>query len=439
MVVLEQLRLALRNDDSALRPHERESMLTRDNGSEIRALVMLSFPAVVALMWPHVHEPARSWFVAGVIAVLVINALGWLVDWRRLPRWVESIPPLASLACVWAMAATAGGFQGGFAMVMLVPVLWIAMYADTPDVLLGLVISAVLVLPPTHEWIDRIPDQGTWTQRALLVLLLVTASVGVRPLVNALRDQVRASRRATYSLRASQAALAHDLRTPLTSLCALAELADQRAGEDSFDPDAIREYMRRISALGWRAESTIRGVLELSEAAELLPATERIDVRRLLDEVARTIDGISVDVGDVPAEIIGHEPSIRRLFANLFENAAVHGVGPTPDDIAHIRVEGADHVGGWRFTVRDRGPGIPSEEANVVFQPWQRGAGARDGGHGLGLAIVAAIVERHGGTITVEAAPEPGAAFAFTLSRTPKLAHDGDEIGARAPIGLRLA
>jgi signal transduction histidine kinase len=144
-------------------------------------------------------------------------------------------------------------------------------------------------------------------------------------------------------------------------------------------------------------------------------------------------------VGDVPETIVGHEPSVRRLFANLLENAAIHGVGPPPGDIAHVRVDGSDQVGGWRFTVRDQGPGIRSDEADVVFQPWRRGVDARDGGHGLGLAIVAAIVEQHGGTITVDDAHDAGAAFTFTLSRMPRLAHDRDELVARAATGVPLA
>ena len=439
MVVLEQFRLALRNEATDLRPHERESMLTRDNGSEVRALVMLSFPLVIALMWPHVNEPARPWFWFGVGMIVLLNILGWVVPWRRLPRWMESVPPLASLACLWIATATTGGFANGYGMLLVVPTYWIAMYADTSDVLIGMFLAAVLVLPPTHQWIDVLPYQGTLAQRASLVLLLVTLSLGIRPLVNALRAQVRTSRRATYSLRASQAALAHDLRTPLTSMCALAELADQRLGEDELDVDIVREYVRRISDLGWRSEGIIRGVLDLSRAAELLPAVEPIDMRRLVEEVARTIDGVTVEVVSVPTLVIGHEPSVRRLFANLFENAAVHGIGPAPSDVARVEVDGSDQVGGWRFTVRDHGPGIAPEETDAVFQPWRRGAGARDGGHGLGLAIVAAIVEQHGGTIAVDDAPPSGAAFTFSLSRAPRIASDRDEVVARSATGVPLA
>ncbi len=439
MVVLEQLRLALRNDESTLRPHERESMLTRDNASEIRFLAMSGFPVVAALAWTEVADGLHVAFAVAVAAIIATNIIGWVVPWLRYPRWVESIPPHTAVIWIWLMAATTGGMSSGFGMLLLVPLIWIALYADPADIAIGLLICTLLVIAPMHDWLPGLPDQGTLAQRVALIVVLATVVISTRPIVIALREQVRSSRRAMHSLRASQAALAHDLRTPLTSICALAELADQRLSEGTVDIDAVREYMRRISALGWRAESTIRGVLDLSEAAELLPATEQIDVRRALEDVARTIDGVSVHIADVPATIIGHEPSLRRLFANLFENAAVHGVGPTPDDIAHVHVEGTDQVGGWRFTVRDQGPGIPSEEANVVFQPWRRGAGARDGGHGLGLAIVAAIVEQHGGTIAVEDAPDSGAAFTFTLSRTPRRAHDQHEVVARAATGVPLA
>ncbi len=439
MVVLEQLRLALRNEATDLRPHERESMLTRDNGSEIRALVMLSFPVVVALMVPHVSEATRVWFWLAIGTIVALNILGWAVPWRRLPRWMESVPPLGSLVAVWLATATTGGFSNGYGMLMVVPVIWIAMYADSSDVLVTVALVAVLVLPPHDAWFDALPDQGALSQRASLALLLLTVAISIRPLVNALRAQVRTSRRATYSLRASQAALAHDLRTPLTSMCALAELADQRLADEQVDTEVVGEYVRRISELGWRAESIIRGVLDLSRAAELLPEVAPMDMRRVVDEVARTVDGVAVEVADVPDGVIGHEPSVRRLFANLFENAAVHGVGPAPSDVAHVEVSGSDQVGGWRFTVRDHGPGIAAEETDAVFQPWRRGVGARDGGHGLGLAIVAAIVEQHGGTIVVDHAEPSGAAFTFTLSRSPRLASDDDEVVARSATGVPLA
>ncbi len=439
MVVLEQLRLAIRKDSTGLRPHERESMLTRDNGSEIRVLVMLSFPIMVALVWLHVADGTEPMFAAGVASILLLNALGWLVPWRRLPRWCESVPPLGSIVALWCMVAPAGGMDSGFALMFFVPLIWVAMYADTPDLVIGLAIAGALVLPPTHDWIDALPFQGDLAQRGALLILLVTVTVGLRPLVNALRDQVRTSRRATYSLRASQAALAHDLRTPLTSMCALAELADQRLDASPAEVELAREYVGRIAALGWRAETTIRGVLDLSRAAELLHDVTEVDVRELLDEVVAGVEGAHVEVGDVPERIVGHLPSIRQLFTNLFENAASHGVSPTPGDVARVEVTGSQQVGGWQFTVRDHGPGIPAAEADVVFEPWRRGTNARDGGHGLGLAIVAAIVEQHGGTIEVRAAEPSGASFVFTLSRTPRVATHDEETVARAATGVPVS
>jgi signal transduction histidine kinase len=439
MVVLEQFRLALRRDESTLRPSERESMLTRDNGSEVRVLAMLSFPFVAALAWPNVADSAHALYVVAVLGILLLNALGWLVPWTRYPRFLESVPPLASLAFVWLMAATTGGFSNGFGMLVVVPIIWVALYADPWDIIVALTIVAALALPPMHKYVDALPDQGTLTQRITLVLLSATVIFGIRPIVGALREQVRASRRATYSLRASQAALAHDLRTPLTSMCALSELADQRLDDDTVDRDLVREYVRRISSLGWRAEGIIRGVLDLSRAAELLPEASPIAVRPLVREVAEMVDHVRVELGDLPETIVGHESSIRRLFANLFENAALHGVGPGRDDVARVEVTGADHVGGWIFTVRDHGRGIPPDEASLVFEPWRRGTDAHDGGHGLGLAIVGAIVEQHGGTIAVAEAEPSGAAFTFTLSRSPRLASSDDEVVARSATGVPLA
>ena len=70
-------------------------------------------------------------------------------------------------------------------------------------------------------------------------------------------------------------------------------------------------------------------------------------------------------------------------------------------------------TGAWEFSVADDGPGIPEQERSRIFQMFQQ-LGASEGGTGMGLALVAKTVERAGGRVWVESAPEGGAVFRFT-------------------------
>jgi signal transduction histidine kinase len=100
------------------------------------------------------------------------------------------------------------------------------------------------------------------------------------------------------------------------------------------------------------------------------------------------------------------------VFQNLISNAIKFGAPEGPR--VHVSAERAD--GGWRFSVRDNGIGIEPRHAERIFRIFQR-LHTRDEypGAGIGLALCKAIVERHGGEIRVEPAPERGSVFAFTV------------------------
>jgi signal transduction histidine kinase len=227
------------------------------------------------------------------------------------------------------------------------------------------------------------------------------------------------------ALRASEAALVHDLRNPLAAVYAVATLAGQRLQAEAPGElrDKLLQHVGVIADSTRRMEAIIQGVLELSRAGELLPFVEPIDLAQLLGEVAANEPAVDLVRFDVPEQVVAHPPSLERIFQNLFHNAGRYGShGGPAGHYALVTVYGAETASGWRFTVQDDGPGVDEADIARLFQPWQRGAAARETGTGLGLSIVAAIVEQHGGTISVENAPEGGAVFTFTISRNPRVA-----------------
>ncbi|MCB0878142.1 MAG: HAMP domain-containing histidine kinase [Thermoleophilia bacterium] len=404
------------------RPYERELMMHRDNSQSVRARMMLIvFPIAIALSWQATPAAAHDTFITAIAIIVLANIAANVIPWARLPRWLEPSMPIVTVLASWLWSASAGGFGSATAIVALPPLVWLSMYADTGDVVAGLVALYAIVLAPAELLLDGLPDQGDpWASLTTLAVMTLVVAM-IRPLVAVLREQVHTARRATYSLRASQAALAHDLRTPLTSICGLATLAAERLESDDPGPKSVRSargYAERINELGWRAELTIQGVLELSQAGDRRPPVSTLQLTPLLRDVARDIPGIVLVIEDVPKTITAHEASIRRVFANLFDNAAVHGtIGRGSDAFARVTVRCTQSTTGWTFQVDDDGPGIPSDTVDLLFEPWRRGAEAHDGGSGLGLAIVAAIVDQHGGTISACNHAGGGARFEFTIPR----------------------
>lgn len=105
---------------------------------------------------------------------------------------------------------------------------------------------------------------------------------------------------------------------------------------------------------------------------------------------------------------------LRRLIRNLLENARRYSTGDISLELAQIR-KGTQQLA--VITVHDRGPGVPQAQRERIFQPFYRLAGAseRDGGVGLGLALVKSISQRHGGTVRCDARPGGGASFVVEL------------------------
>ncbi len=129
------------------------------------------------------------------------------------------------------------------------------------------------------------------------------------------------------------------------------------------------------------------------------------EARRLRATTGHRIDTTRVS----GAQVVGDPDQLTRVVRNLLDNAARHAA-------SRIWITLAETDPGARFTVTDDGPGIPPGQEKEIFRRFTRldDARARDnGGSGLGLAITHAIVEAHGGTISVENAP--GASFCVTF------------------------
>jgi len=208
----------------------------------------------------------------------------------------------------------------------------------------------------------------------------------------------------------------HELRTPLTSIRGYAEL--YRMGAAS-DPQETARSMARIEEEAARMGVLVEDLLALARLDEM-PRTRRepVDLEPLLRDAAADARAAAPDrevtIALAGAHLAAGDASqLRQVLANLMRNALTHTPAGTPIELS---VEDSD--GYVRVVVRDHGPGLPADAtANVFERFWRAESGRERGkaGAGLGLAIVAAIVDAHGGRVSAANAPGGGAAFTLEI------------------------
>jgi signal transduction histidine kinase len=209
----------------------------------------------------------------------------------------------------------------------------------------------------------------------------------------------------------------HELRTPLTSLLANLELlGEELDGEQADTAQAALRSARRMRRL-------VGDLLLLARAdARRIQSRGPTDLADVLLEAASELGPMAEDhelsIDAHPAVVPGVRDELHRLTLNLIENAVRH----TPPG-THIRASTTVENGAAILTVEDDGPGIPPELGTRVFERFVRGAGTGSRGSGLGLSIVRAVAESHGGTVVLEQ-PEAstGARFVITIPRGPAAA-----------------
>ncbi|WP_149183761.1 ATP-binding protein [Streptomyces sp. TRM49041] len=239
----------------------------------------------------------------------------------------------------------------------------------------------------------------------------------VRRVVVTLRG-TEARRRTERSHAELIATVAHELRSPLTSVKGFT--ATLLAKWERFTDDQKRLMLETVDADANRVTRLITELLDISriDSGRLEVRRQPVDLAAAVGRhiQAHTARGQSPDRFFVrvrrPLPALWADPDkIDQILGNLLENAVRHGEGTVTIEVAPTGPE--DDEKGTAVTVSDEGAGIPEESMGRVFTRFWRGS--TRGGTGLGLYIVKGIVEAHGGTITVGRAPTGGAQFRFTL------------------------
>lgn len=239
----------------------------------------------------------------------------------------------------------------------------------------------------------------------------------VERLVIALRG-TEARRRTELSHAELIATVAHELRSPLTSVKGFTATLLQKW--ERFTDDQKRLMLETVDADANRVTRLIAELLDISriDSGRLEVRRQRVDmsaaVRRHVQAqttAGQRPDRFLIRMLEPLPDLWADPDKVDQVLGNLLENAVRHGEGTVTIEVGPV--SDATSAEGTSVTVSDEGPGIPEESMSRVFTRFWRGS--KRGGTGLGLYIVKGIVEAHGGTITVGRAPAGGAQFRFSL------------------------
>ncbi|MGH7962365.1 MAG: sensor histidine kinase, partial [Candidatus Binatia bacterium] len=279
---------------------------------------------------------------------------------------------------------------------------------------------------PVQAWVRHKSGSWRWLEGSFTNLL---AEPGVQAIVNNYRDMTERKRaekelaRQAAELQRSNTELeqfayiaSHDLQEPLRTVNNFTQLLAKRY-QGNLDADAD-EFMGYITEGATRMQQLIRDLLAYSQVGkqgqEFTPTDCEAVLERTLHMLQMRIEESGGQVTHAPLPTLAVDAGqLEQLFQNLIGNALKFR-GPEPP---RVHVSAQQNGRQWVFSVRDNGIGLDPQQAERIFQVFQR-LHTRKAypGTGIGLAICKKIVEQHGGRIWVESQPGQGATFFFTIS-----------------------
>lgn len=208
------------------------------------------------------------------------------------------------------------------------------------------------------------------------------------------------------------AVASHDLKTPLTSVIGAAKTLAQH-GPD-LDPETQRAFIESIERQSMRMLEMIQDVLDTSriESGALRLKRERIDLRELIEGLAGDLRGTNLGSGRTlevrfspgAPRMWGDRMAVQQILTNLIENAFKYAEDP-------VTVETREESTEVALSVSDSGPGIPEDQLASLFDRFKTAEGRSPKGFGLGLFIVASLVEAQDGSISVDSKVGEGTTF----------------------------
>lgn len=387
-------------------------------------LLAILFGALIILA----HDIAQQALLLGLAVLQFIEGRVPLL--RAPPGRMTSV--FLQLALGFELMHETNGVASPYSLILLLPVVSTATILGVVATAIASVAAVAVLLSPLLfiDWKhnEMVPDG--WHVLAIRCLLMAATAVLVNALGAAIRSESARNKAtaeklaiANENLLAAEAAmrraerlaalgqltagLAHELRNPLASIKGSADLLARTSGERDV---MSRELGEIISSEVDRTNLLVTRFLDFARPLE--PRRESADIAEVIDRAARRA-GVPI-VRDYSKEVppLALDPALmEQVFINLLANAAQASEAGEPVTVTTRLEHGA---GGQcvEISVADRGCGIPPEKIETIFNPFVT---TKQDGVGLGLAIVAKIVDGHGGKMTVDSEPGKGSTFHISL------------------------
>jgi signal transduction histidine kinase len=386
--------------------------------------------------WTRIGPIWATWWLGDMGGAVVVAPLILLWDGGRLPDWSRA--KWIEAACAFAVLLSAGqGIFGWLAPVgadpvvlkfLCMPILtWIAYRFDPRTAALGVFALAALAVTGTLR-AALAAGSGVLNQSLLLIqvylaltavsTLVLAAAAHERALVDrAMRRTSRELSEALAELEAFSHAVSHDLRSPVAAISNYAAILEEDH-RDRLGPESLRQ-LQRIRASAKSAGQLLDELVKFVWAGHSAESKLMLDMTALAREACAEVvvaseDGglVQFEVHDLPP-VTGNPQMLGRVLHNLLSNAVKFTRGRERRRVVISgRVDEHENV----YAVTDNGLGFDPALGDDVFQPFLRPKTDRKfAGAGLGLAIAAKIVRRHGGRVGAESDGVNGARFWFAL------------------------
>lgn len=284
-----------------------------------------------------------------------------------------------------------------------IPVIFMTARSSTPDKVKGLEIGAV-------DYITKPFDNNE-------LLARINTHLTVSNLQRDLQEQITLRDNLIAELDAFAHTVAHDLKTPISTVVSYCQLLVQLYESGVADKEQTLTDIKEIEQHSLKASTIVSELLFLSSVRKQDVELEPFDSHEIIQQAVKRL---SMLIDEQQAEIVwpeefpmakGHAPWVEELWVNYISNAIKYGGRPSLVKLGSTRQDD----GLIRFWVKDNGQGLTEEAQASLFTEFSRLGEKNIEGHGLGLSIVRRIAEKLGGQVGVESELGQGSQFYFTL------------------------
>jgi signal transduction histidine kinase len=383
-------------------PEELDNAQTDAQRAARQAGLLFVMSAVLLTVATASLPDRRDELVVVAVAVLAIGVLTLLLPWRRWASGSTAALAVAAWAVVGGSTWALGGFGVGAGAFFVLAFAWLGLHhtrrtilANAPAAAGAYIVALLLTDAPRQQL----------TSTVVLIPFAMSIGLIVEGRVRRLREAQAVIEEEQRWRAALMATLAHDVRSPLTTIHGTLEIM----ADDEDLPDHLRPLVAAAARQTSRLTALASNLLDLErvEGGKLILDRQSVDLTELSEQVAELLGGSDVTVDVEPGLTVSADRlRLQQMLVNLGTNAQRHGEPPV--------VIGARRTpSGVEISVRDHGAGVPPANRSLLFERLNRTEGNPES-VGLGLWIVRLLAQAHGGDASYRPT-EPGSEFVISL------------------------